>query len=340
MANIENKEDFGFSSFHLFGYILKKFRFLMYVAIAAAVVSAAVSFLIPPMYKAKTIIFPAANTAVSEVLLTNYPSTAGLEGFGGEIEAERVLQILNSDIVIDKMNAKYGLYAHYKIKLTSKTKKSTLYKEFESNTSFHRTEYNSIQISVLDKDPVLASNMANDIADLVDTVLNNIRKDRVRQAMNIVSKEYIAYQEKVKVMEDSINHLRKNGVNSYEGVVDRLTEGYSKALINNNPKAAEKIDARLQTMVPFATEYISLRERIGGDYGQLANLKNRLLAMKIEVEQMLPTIYIVDRAYPPDKKSSPIRSLIIILSVLSSLIIALIAALIFDNWNYLKSQMS
>jgi uncharacterized protein involved in exopolysaccharide biosynthesis len=340
MNNIENNSDFGFSAFSLFGYILKKLRFLFIVAIAAAIVSGAGSFLITPKYKSKVVLFPAASTPVSQVLLTAYPTNKSIEAFGEEEEAEQVLQVLNSDLIKDRMINKYDLVNHYEIKPSSKTKKSQLYKEFESNASFRRTEFNSIEITILDKDPVLAAHMANDISDQIDTIVNDIRKDRVRQALKIIENEYFTYQTKVKLMEDSISEMRKKGINNYEGLVDRLTEGYSKALINNNPKAAEKIDDRMKSVAPYATTYISLRERIGGEYGQLANLKSRYLAMRIEVEQNLPTTYIVDRAFPADKKSSPIRSLIVIFSMLSAMILGIIAALIFDNWKYLKSQIA
>jgi len=340
MSNTENNSDFSFSAFSLFGYILKKLKFLALIAIAAAIVSGAASFLITPKYKSKVVLFPAASTPVSQVLLTNYPTNKNIEGFGEEEEAEQVLQVLYSDIIKDRMIIKYDLLNHYKIKPDSKTKKTDSYKEFESNASFRRTEFNSIEITVLDRDPVLAANMANDIADQIDTILNDIRKARVKQAYSIVQQEYLAYQLKVKLMEDSINVLRSGGVNHYEVVVDRLTEGYSKALINNNNSAAEKIDKRLKSISPMATQYISLRERILGDYGQLTNLRGRYLAMKVEVEQNLPTTYIVDRAYSAEKKSYPIRSLIIVLSMLSAIILGIIAALIFDNWKYLKSQIA
>jgi uncharacterized protein involved in exopolysaccharide biosynthesis len=343
MNNIENNSDFGFSSFSLFGYILKKLKFLFLVAIGTAILSAGVSFLITPRYKAKVVLFPAASTPVSQVLTTNFPANKSIGGFGEEEEAEQVLQVLNSDVIKDKIIRKYDLINHYSINADSKTKKSEVYKEFESNSSFRRTEFNSIEISILDTDPLLAANMANDISDLIDTVMNNIRKDRVRQAFKIVESEYNAYQLKVKLMEDSISILRIKGINRYESVIDRLTEGYSKALINNNTNAAEKIDNRLKAISPFVTEYISLSERIEfeyGQYGQLTLLRSRYLAMKVEVEQMLPTKYVVDRAYPADKKSYPIRSLIVIISILSSLILGIIASLIFDNWKYLKSQIS
>jgi len=340
MSNTENNSDFSFSSFSLFGYILKKLKFLAMVALVAAIVSAAASFLITPKFKSKVVLFPAASTPLSQVLLTDYPTNKNIEGFGEEEEAEQVLQVLNSDLVKDKIIGKYDLLTHYAVKPDSKTRKTELYKGFESNVSFRRTEFNSIEISVLDSDPVMAANMANDISDLIDTVMNNIRKNRVRQALKIVEYEYNTYQLKVKLMEDSITTLRKNGINDYEVSVDRLTEGYAKALINNNTNAAEKIDKRLRAMSPASTNYVSIRERLKGEYGKLINLRSRYIAMKVEVEQMLPTTFIVDRAFASDKKASPIRSLIIILSVLSAIFLGIIAALIFDNWKYLKSQIA
>ena len=63
------------------------------------------------------------------------------------------------------------------------------------------------------------------------------------------------------------------------------------------------------------------------------------MAMQVELDQFMPVKYIVDQAFPADKKSYPIRSLIIIVSGLSAFLIALFALIISDYWKKVKSQI-
>jgi capsular polysaccharide biosynthesis protein len=51
--------------------------------------------------------------------------------------------------------------------------------EYESNITFKRTEYMAVKISVLDKDPQLAADIANTIAALLDSVKNDMQKERL-----------------------------------------------------------------------------------------------------------------------------------------------------------------
>jgi len=53
---------------------------------------------------------------------------------------------------------------------------------------FRLTEYMSVEISVMDRDPDLSASIANDISDLVDTVYNSMKKERAAEALRLVRK--------------------------------------------------------------------------------------------------------------------------------------------------------
>ena len=60
-------------------------------------------------------------------------------------------------------------------------------------------------------------------------------------------------------------------------------------------------------------------------------LKDKFAAVKVDVEQTLPQVYIVDTAQIAERKSEPKRSIIVFLSTLSTFAIALLLLLIYDN---------
>ena len=62
-----------------------------------------------------------------------------------------------------------------------------------------------------------------------------------------------------------------------------------------------------------------------------AILKKRFELMKLDAETQMPSAFVVDYAAPADKKSKPIRWLIVVMSVASTLVFALLALLAAEN---------
>src|SRR5690606_33652777 len=144
---------------------------LMILGIIAIVVSSVISFLITPKYKSTAIFYPTTNNSISNALLTdlNQRQKDPLE-FGAEEEAEKALQILNSSKLTERLVRNFNLMEHYKIDQSSNLKKTNLAKKIAKNFNFSRTRYLSIQVDVLDEDPVMASNMANAVFELFDSI--------------------------------------------------------------------------------------------------------------------------------------------------------------------------
>ena len=105
--------------------------------------------------------------------------------FGEEEQAEQLVQILQSSRIKDRIVKKYHLLADYEISENDPNKYYKLNKAYYGNFSFNRTRFGSIQIDVLDKDPKKAAAMANDIVDLIDTVKNEMIRERTIPAFAI-----------------------------------------------------------------------------------------------------------------------------------------------------------
>ena len=96
---------------------------------------------------------------------------------------------------------------HYGIDTNSNYKVTHLYKEYEDNISFKRTEFMAVKITVLDKDPQYAADIANDITELLDSTKNEMQKQRAERAFEIVRNQYEKLRHEITVMEDSLSVL-------------------------------------------------------------------------------------------------------------------------------------
>lgn len=333
---LNGNQDFDNSGLILF--LFKWWKALLIIALIAAVASIFFSspLFITPKYKSTVIMFPVATNSVSKVLISQ---TAGVKedilGFGEEEQAEQLLQILNSNMIRDRIIEKYNLIGHYNIKQHSKFKYTRLYNEYENNIKFRRTEYMAVKVTVLDRDAQMAADIANDIAILVDSVKNAMQKERAQKAFEIVEKEYLHLEKEVQIIVDSLKVLGRMGVNDYERQSEVLNEQLALAIRSNDRVSTRVIQEKLDIISEYGGNFMSLKNALEFKTEQLTLLKAKYQEAKMDAEQDLPQKFVVNRAYKAERKSYPIRSLIIVVSVLSSILLAIIAILILENLNAL-----
>jgi uncharacterized protein involved in exopolysaccharide biosynthesis len=309
----KKQTSYNFNSVDLLIYIWNKRIILLSVGLLAGIASIVVSLMITPMFRASVIMFPASSADVSKsLMIPSYSSRQSVHGFGEEDEAEQLLQVLHSEPIRSRIVEKYNLMEHYEIDPEGKYPKTELLKMYRSNFDFRLTEFMSVEISVMDKDPELAALMANDISDLVDTVYNSMKKKRAREALRLVEQEYHKSQTILEELQDSL---------ALAGSQLSLEIDESGDPTNNLIRAfAENGPLYMSTMFEVRTE-ISV----------VASLQLRYQEARLEAEQDLPYKFVVEKAIPPEKKAYPNKSLIVIVSTFSTLLFALILLIVIDN---------
>lgn len=329
--NQKNK-DFESTNFIIF---LWRWKWpLIIVSLAAAILAAIFSgpAFIDPKYEAQVIMFPSSSNSVSKALLAeNNASTKGIMEFGEEEQAEQMLQILNSNPIRSKIINRYDLMNHYDIGKKSKYRKTELYEEYTDNISFKRTEYMAVQIKVLDEDPDTAALIANEISRLYDSVKTNMQRQRAQKAYKMVKDEYFELKVEVNEMEDSLSQLRKLGVHDYESQAERINEELAKQLAKGNQAAVNRLNEKLDVLAKYGGAYVSLRDALEYDKKHLSEVKAKYEQAKMDANSNLPHKFVVERAYAPEKKSYPIRWLIMVISTLGAFILTLMSIIIYQN---------
>ncbi|MDF1550605.1 MAG: Wzz/FepE/Etk N-terminal domain-containing protein [Bacteroidales bacterium] len=202
-----------YSSVDLLKFLIRNYKALIVMTLLGAITSIIISLVITPKFKSSVVIFPASTSSVSKALLTDMSrAPKDVLKFGEEEETEQLLQILQSDEIKASIIQKYDLLSHYQIDPDSKYKKTELLNEYMDNISVRKTEFQAIEIKVLDTDPEVAAAIANEIAALLDSVYNKIQKDRAFKALEIVHRVYKNQQEFVNKLEDSLSLVKNQGL--------------------------------------------------------------------------------------------------------------------------------
>jgi uncharacterized protein involved in exopolysaccharide biosynthesis len=190
----------------------------------------------------------------------------------------------------------------------------------------------SVEITVFDASPDTAALIANEITDLLDKAKRRIKNDRALRGLEIVKQEYNNLKVEVKILEDTLDFFRTKGIHDYEAQSAVLSEQLATAMIKSpNSLASRQIQAQLDTLAKYGGQFVKARDELKLQKEELYRLKIKYDQAKVDVEQDMPSTFRVNMAYPAERKSKPVRSLIILLSALGAGIFTLVVLLIMDT---------
>ena len=304
--------------------VIKKWKHLLIVCGVALVASIVVSYCIPERYKSTVVLYPANSTSVSQTLATDMNTERGLLQLGENEEVEQMMQMLQSNDIRNRIIEKYNLIEHYRIDPETKYLYTKLYKKYDDNVSFSRTEYTSVKIEVLDESPDTAAMIANDISYLLDTVYSRMQRERAYKALKIVENEMLEQEALVSSINDSLEKLGALGVIEVKSQTEMYSEQYAIALASGNSSRIKELKSNLDTLAKYGGAHTMLTTQLKEEVQILTLRKNKYREAKIELEQDLPNAFIVNKAEKAEKKTYPIRWLIVLTSVIATFLLALI----------------
>ena len=330
---MENKTSINndINSGNLIVFFYKWRKPLIMVTAIAAVCSIIVSLIIQDKYKSTVVLFPTTTSSISKALISeNNTGKEDVMQLGEEEEAEQMLQILNSERIRTRIVEKYNLMKHYDIDADGKHPYTKLQKEYDSNISFERTEFMSVEINVLDHSADTAALIANDIANLIDTINNEMRKVVAEQAYEMVSQKYDEQKNTIKGLEDSLSVLRKMGVIDYESQAERLTEQLAIAIVQGKNNAVKELERRLNILGEGGS-FVALTNQLEFETEKLTLVHAKYEEAKLDAESSLQHKFIVDSAFAAEKKSYPIRWLIVVVSTFAAFLLTFIMLLFVES---------
>lgn len=336
-----NNQEFHFSSFGLITFMVKWWKHIAIATCIGAIASIIISLTMKDRFKSVVVFYPTTTNSIAKALLdVSGNSKKDFLEFGEEAEAEQALQILQSDEIREWVIIQYNLYEHYRINPNAKYAKTRMMKKFARNVNFRRTEFNSVEIAVLDEDPVIAAGMANDIAARLDTVRNKIQKERARDGLKIVETEYIAMQHEVQLLSDSLDRIRQLGINDYTSQSEVINKEYATAVSRRDQPAIKALEEKISILSKYGGVYVAMTDNLELYRKQLAEIKMKYDQARVDAEQQLPHKMVVNYAYPADRKTYPKRSMIVIGATFATFCMSIFFIIGLENWRRYKQQIA
>jgi uncharacterized protein involved in exopolysaccharide biosynthesis len=287
---IETKEIKTF----LFKYKYKLLR----NAIIAAVLTAVTTFFIPKEYNSFGIVYPTSSPSL-EISIEN-------QNFGYDVESDRIIQILQSQIIKDSVSAKFNLIDYFEIDKNDIESRDKLSKKFKSCIQFERTNYMSVMISAQTKDPELSANIVNYIIDKVNERRELIYKQNVKLAYDKTLLEF-NFQ---KHLTDSILSILKTDLETLN--LSGLLVLASNTQLNLNDLSFKQ--NKLEN-INIGVNIINYRHQLDCQ----VDVENKLRKIKKTLDNPIPKLYVIDTAQPYYKKVFPSYSANVITAILLTL---------------------
>lgn len=295
-----------FNNTSLFKVILKWKWHIIAITVIAAVLGAVFSgpTFITPKYKSEAILYPSNVSAYSDETFT-----------------EQMLQIMESQDIMDSVVENFDLMKHYEIGKDYKYWKTALIGEYRDNVSISKTPYDAVKIKVLDKDPQIACDMVNDIIRLYDQKVGKLHKIKRWETVQMYKKQL----DEKSIFIDSL----KKELSEITGNNDIINYSYlsgenSIAYFNSNLKKDNETN-------DFLPEVISLIELISNESINYTDIR-------LEYEQELRFYNadmtfsnVISEPFAADKKSYPVRWVIVSLCSISAFILSIFVIYTMDR---------
>ena len=295
-------------------------KHLIVVGIAAIILSAFFSspLFIKPKYKSTARIYPSNNIYI----------------FSEESQSEQLLEIISAlDIKLRVIEA-FNLSEEYKISKQDPQYLTYMLAEFNDNVKFKKTEFETIEIQVLDTDPKRASVMCDSILTFLDEKVRLMHRVKYEEVARIAKKDMAHLDHQIDSCEQKLNILRREyDIFDYSTQSNEITRGLIKALAKNNQNTAggKKIEKMMKNFADKGGEYLLTDQAQRYMITQKNDLKKIYDESVSNATKKIIYGQRVQSPVPADKKSYPVRSIIVLLSTLSALFVALLAILLLEN---------
>ena len=364
--------------------ILTKHRkFISRFVLSVTVSTTLIAFLLPKWYSSTASVFPAEKAELFGALegisslARNFSPTRALSALGSNPEADRYMAILKSGTVIGAVIEKFRLDSVYDITSykAEKTAKALL-----NNSEFTVEPEGNITITIYDRDPNRAADMANFFVEMLNKTNTELQVMNARGNRQFIEERYNKNLLDLAAAEDSLKGFQKK-----YGIVamPEQTEASIKAMAEiagqlalkevqagvlrrtqspDNPSvvaAQIEIDeirrqlsdinsgrsglaGGMNVFVPFSKvpelggEYVRRFREVEIQYKILQFITPLYEQAKVEEKRQTPSVLVLDKAAPAERKSKPKVTLYSLIALVASILVSFLLVLLFEMQEKLK----
>ncbi|MBL0310402.1 MAG: hypothetical protein IPP77_12225 [Bacteroidetes bacterium] len=302
--------------------ILKWKTPLLVLTLASGIIAGLFSvFVMDEYYLSWSTFYPTNQYLSDRSMIFNTESSGGqVEYFGGKSDINRVLTIANSETVINFIIDSFNLTDHYKVSRNNKFYKTIVRKQFEKNYKALKTEREAIEISIYDTDPKLAAAMVNVIIEKVDEL-------NMRHVLETKEKLYQVLSAQIEQQREKVNdYVTTLATLATEFDIKVSSAAGSTVLVEGkNFRAVQEYKAMLEK-----------QENAMKEFNNRSNIKEQ---MEVAMQSISSSLFIVEKAFPADRRDKPVRSLVVLITMLVTAFVSTIGVFLIEQFKELKAQL-
>jgi tyrosine-protein kinase Etk/Wzc len=202
---------------NLLELLIKWKNFIFINLLIIIILTTAYVFMIPKTFRSTTVVMIPPESGLGLGGLTSVLSGKGggsfgakLLGLGSTSSEDMILGILNSRSALENVIGKFDLMDYYEIDENNIDK---ALRSFKNDLSFSPNEYGFIEISVINKEPELAAEIANYFIQILDSISIKLSVEHARNNRLFIENRYYQNLADLKSAEDSmLSFQQKNKI--------------------------------------------------------------------------------------------------------------------------------
>ena len=372
---------------NIFDYLIviaKWKRFILTFFFSVAIITVIVSLILPKYYLSEAVIMPPEEEVegfgISSLLsrLEELP-ISGLGITQSTEKTKRIVAILESRSLMEKIVNKFELIKNYKVK-----NMTDAIKRLRTFVKFRIKESGAISISVVDKFPPRASEMANFLVNELGKMNIELNIEKARNNRIFIEERYKQNKKELAEAEEKYREFQKryNVISlpeqteaaiiaaanlSAEIYQIEIELGIKEKTFGRNHSEIRALESELneyrknlrrlfeesenpvkagdedKLFIPFSKapevgiEFIRIKRELEVQNSIFEMLTTLYEQAKIEEAKDTPTIQVLDKAIPPEKKYKPRRALMVTVWSGIALVFSVMLAFLFDYMEKVSS---
>lgn len=308
----------NFNNLNVINTILKWRIHLIIISVLAVIAGALISspMVITPKYKSWAVVYPSNISPYSE-----------------ESETEQMYQLFQASYIKDKLIKQFNLAEHYGVSKDDPHYISLLNYEYNDHISISKTTGEAIRVQVLDKDPQLAKDMVEALIQAYNERVSTLHKIKFKEVLELWTRAKTRKLATIDSLQHKLDALAaEQGMVNYETLTNELIKGTLGTVEGGSTRINKSEVQRLQKAIEdkggilFAT-YQTLKNELSLYQGVSHEYDKALLAY----DRQFTYTNVVEAPFVSDKKASPVRWIIVLISLVATLFFSLVVIGIIEN---------
>jgi hypothetical protein len=316
--------DSFFNSQNIIDIILKWKKQLIVVVVASVLLSALFSspIFITPLFKSTCTLYP-----------------SNISPYSDESETEQSVQIFQSRDIRDSLVKRFNLARHWGIDSGYKHFESTLVWEYSQKVHVNKTPFEAVEIEVLDHDPVMARDLILGMLDAYNNKIRAMHKEKFGEVVRNYSFIMGVKQQYLDSLKSKAQDLGlQYGLLDFQGQTREVTRAYLSTGGGSVRSAEAK--AMKKNMEEKGGEMLLLSEMLRAESDAFSTMKLDADRALLDYNRDYTYVNVLSKPFVADKKSYPIRWLIVVFSTLAAFFMAVLVIGMIERSRFRSYQVA